>query len=603
MALILGAFYFSSYTFASSWKSAEWLKLGRYHQSIFGYKSEADGPGYFLHSNGRTRPDLEFEALVNGIQSPKVEDPNQHPICRFPARTHYLLKIFPHLKKTEVVCENFEAFRARLSARSVSLVFSSYYLNNPASSFGHTFIRLGKNEYKKLNDETRTELLDTGINYGASTGDAGALTYVLGAFVGYFYGTYNSIPYYYKVREYNDFESRDLWTYHLDFNQQEIDQLVRHIWELGHGDFRYYFLTENCSYHALTMLETIRPGLELVKHLPRAYIIPSDTLKVAVSQKIVKEITYRPSASTQFYRHLKELDENEKMAMKEIAQGKNPRLNLPLEKQALVYDSALSLVDYKFAKEILKEEKDAHALKRPILLKRSEIPLRSSDLNYDTFSQSKPHEGHNSGRLLLGTTFLEDSSFLNVDYRFAFHDFLDYQKSYMPNSRVEMLSMRTISDGKQISLTDVNLADYYSLGAFDEFTKSYSWKLKFGQWQTFRKGDEGLTTHGAVAGYGHSFTTRFVTPFILASFESSYVSEELHKMKFAWGADIGFLTHFSDNLRHSTFYELRFHPWEESTLKNEIRWSNVSYGIGLFHHTQTKLGFSEFGLNMMVYTQ
>jgi hypothetical protein len=603
MALFLGASYFSSYTFASSWKSAEWLKLGRYHKSIFGYKSEADGPGFFLHPDGRTRPDLEFEAIVRGIQSPESDDPNKHPTCRFPARTNFILKTFPHLKKTDILCEKFESFRTRVSAKSISLVFSSYYLNNPASSFGHTFIRLGKNEYNKSNNGIKTELLDTGINYGASTGDAGALTYVLGAFVGYFYGTYNSIPYYYKVREYNDFESRDLWTYHLDFNQTEIDQLVRHIWELGHGDFRYYFLTENCSYHALTMLETIRPGLQLVKHLPENYIIPSDTLKVAVNQKIVKEITYRPSASTQFYRHLEELDENDKKIMKNIVHGKNSPINLTLEKKALIYDSALSFVDYKYAKEIIKEDREAQALKRPILLKRSEILVRSSDLNYDKYSQSKPHEGHDSGRFLLGSTFLENSSFLNLDYRFAFHDFLDFQKSYMPNSRVEMLSMRTITDGRKFSLTDVNLADYYSLGAFDEFTKSYSWKLKFGQWQTFRKGNQGLTTHGAVAGYGHSFTTSLVTPFILASVETSYVSEELHMMKFAYGADIGFLTHFTDNLRHSTFFELRFYPWEETTLKNEIRWSYVSYGFGVFHHAQTKLGFSEFGVNMMVYTQ
>ncbi len=599
----MGAFFFSFSANAESWKAAEWLKLGRYHQTLFGYKSEADGSGFFLHPQGRTRPDFEFEALIKGVQSPPHSDPNNHPVCRFPARTHYLSKILPNLKITDVKCENFDQFRNRVSAKSVSLVFSSYYLNNPASSFGHTFIRLGKNEYKESNNGSTTELLDTGINYGASTGDAGALTYIVGAFVGYFYGTYNSIPYYYKVREYNDFESRDLWTYHLDFNQSEIDQLVRHIWELGHGEFRYYFLTENCSYHALTMLETIRPGLELVKHLPDNYIIPSDTLKVAVKEKIVKDITYRPSASTQFYRHLNDLNEDEKKLMMGIIEIKDLPATLTAEKKAKIYDSALGLVDYKYAKEILKEEKQAQAIKRPILLKRSEIPVRSPDLDYSQFSSNRPHEGHDSGRLLIGSTFLKESRFLNLDYRFAFHDFLDYQKSYMPNSRVEMLSMRSISDGHKISLTDVNLADYYSLGAFDEFTKSYSWKLKFGQWQTFRKGNTGLTTHGAVAGYGHSFTTRFVTPFILGSLETSYVSEDLHKMKIAYGADIGFLTHLTEHLRHSTFFELRFHPWEETILKNELRWSNVNYGIGIFHHAQKKFGFSETGINMMVYTQ
>ncbi len=601
-ALFLGALFLPSISFSADWNSKEWLKLVRYHKTFFGgHESEADGPSFFLHPEGRTRPDLEYQALVKGIQQGIEGDPNKHATCRFPARTAFLLRQHPNLKASQVSCENFEKFRERMSAKSIALVFSSYYLNNPASSFGHTFIRLGKNEYEKRQDGIATELLDTGINYGANTGNANAVTFAVGAFVGLFYGSYNSIPYYYKVREYNDFESRDLWTYHLDFSQAEINQLVRHIWELGHGEFRYYFLTENCSYHALTMLEAIRPGLELVKHLPNHYIIPTDTLKVIVDQKIVKAITYRPSASTYFYHHLNKLDHQEKRYMQDVLAKKSIPASLSNEKKALVYDSTLGLIDYKYAKEILSDEKDAQSLKRPILLARSQIPIRSPELDFSNFTKDRPHEGHDSGRLSLGGSKADHRNVVNLAYRFAFHDFLDYQKSYIPNSRVEMFSFRSVIDGHRFTFTDLNIADYYSLGSFDEYTKSFSWKLKFGQWQTFQKGVSGLTTQGAHAGYGYSYSSRYVTPFLLASLETSYVSESYQKVKLAYGADGGFLLHFTDQIRFSTFYEQRFYPWEETFSKNELRLSNVHHALGLFYNAQTKLGYSEFGLNFMTY--
>ena len=40
------------------------------------------------------------------------------------------------------------------------------------------------------------------------------------------------MPYYRKVKEYGDFESRDLWEYELDLNPEESRFMVEHIWEM-----------------------------------------------------------------------------------------------------------------------------------------------------------------------------------------------------------------------------------------------------------------------------------------------------------------------------------------------------------------------------------
>ncbi|HYY53716.1 MAG TPA: DUF4105 domain-containing protein, partial [Myxococcales bacterium] len=136
-----------------------WLRLGHWRKRLLGgWESEADGPGLFLSPQGKRDPAAELEATLSGffgagdgapLDGKKLADPSlEHPQCRFPARFAWLAATLPiDLERLPPrSCPRFDAFWKRVSARSVTLVFSSYYLNNPASAFGHTFLRLGKEE-------------------------------------------------------------------------------------------------------------------------------------------------------------------------------------------------------------------------------------------------------------------------------------------------------------------------------------------------------------------------------------------------------------------------------------------------------------------------
>ncbi|HEY5678025.1 MAG TPA: DUF4105 domain-containing protein, partial [Myxococcales bacterium] len=112
----------------------------------------------------------------------------------------------------------------------MTLVFSSYYLNNPASAFGHTFLRL--NKAAAAQSGRRFELVDSGIDYAATADTHNAILYAFKGLTGLFQGHWNNYPYFYKVREYADYESRDLWEYDLDLTPQETARLVAHLWEL-----------------------------------------------------------------------------------------------------------------------------------------------------------------------------------------------------------------------------------------------------------------------------------------------------------------------------------------------------------------------------------
>jgi hypothetical protein len=201
----------------------QWLRLGHYRPERFGdgYRSEADGEHFFLARRGQTDPRAELIATLRGFFEPPIDEPAvgeagfaRHPQCRFPARMAFLaeaLQIDPRQLPRQR-CARYVKFLQDLNPRSVTLVFSSYYLNNPASAFGHTFLRFNK---AGMEVGEKRELLDYAINFAADVDTGNSVIYAFKGLFGLFPGTTKRMPYYYKVREYADTESRDIWEYHL----------------------------------------------------------------------------------------------------------------------------------------------------------------------------------------------------------------------------------------------------------------------------------------------------------------------------------------------------------------------------------------------------
>lgn len=590
----------SPHCFAQNWKDLQWIRLLHMNETLTGgHKSEADGPGFFIHKNGKYSPKDELKSLIHELN---VDNPDEdkNAFCQYPARVRWLRSIGYAVPESKVSCTKRDRFRERMSAKSVAIVFSSYYLNNPASSFGHTLIRLGKGSHEDEMNRTATELLDTGINYGANTGNAGPILYSLGGLAGLFVGTFSAIPYYYKVRQYNDYETRDLWTYHLNFSQTEIDFMVDHIWELGQTYFNYFFLSENCSYHVLTVLEAVRPSIDLRQHMPYMYAIPSETLKTLEAEKVVGHHSFRPAPSTAFYHQLNMLSSQEKKDVHRLVFDQKPIGEYSPERKALVYDTALSLVDFKFAKQIMKGDGQAQELKKPLLIARSKIPVRSPDLDFSKVMASAPHLGHGQKRLSLSGINRDGKNYLDTEWRFAFHDVLDRSLGYPPRTRLEIMKMTLRTDGEDYQVRDFYLVDAFTFGKWDMFNKSSSWKVRLGQWQTrYRKQD--LSTQGFLGGYGYSYPFSKFTPYFLVHGESSYVSEEIMKMKFAYGSDAGLIFDLSDTLKYQSSLEWRAYPWNESRFINELRFTNNEYGLGLYHQSYLIDGVQDFGIRSFFY--
>src|SRR5262249_25841967 len=159
--------------------------------------------------------------------------------------------------------------------------FPEAYLNNPPSMFGHTLLRIDAGP-----PGARKDLLAYGVNFSADTGDDGGVNFAWKGILGYYHGRFGIHPYYDIVKQYGDWESRDIWEYELILDPDTVGLLVAHLWELRGVSSDYYFFNENCSSQLLALLEAARPDLQLRARV-RPWVIPADTVRAVAATGLV----------------------------------------------------------------------------------------------------------------------------------------------------------------------------------------------------------------------------------------------------------------------------------------------------------------------------
>lgn len=469
-----------------------WRRLVHYRPGTFsGWTSEADAKSFFVSPDGKDDPEAELEATLRGFFGPEPEDERlEHPYCRFPARLAWLnSKLgFDFTRVPRRSCPRFQDYHQKLQPRSLVLVFSSYYLNNPASAFGHTFLRV--NKLRRGDEEDGLELLDYGIDYSANVDTNNSLVYAFKGLTGMFPGVFRKIPYYLKVREYNDYESRDLWEYELNLTPEQVSMVVAHLWELGSNYFEYYYLSENCSYHVLGALEVANPKLQLLDKLGWP-VLPSDTVKAVKAEPgLVRKVRYRPSNRTQFLARLSRLSATERDLVAGLVDDPDAAFPAELDRasQARVLDTALDLVDFRYARDLVRdpgEEADPEgvAVKQKLLERRAAMQLESEDLVIAPPFRKMPHLGHDSSRLGLGSGHLEGRGYFHtLDLRLALHDLADPAQGYPEEAAIEFLPLRLryYVEDPTLSLEDLSLIRVTSLAPMDRFVRKWSWTVRAG---------------------------------------------------------------------------------------------------------------------------
>lgn len=466
---------------------SEWHNLLHYKRFAWrpGLRSLADDPQFFNAANGKTDPQAELEATLKVFFSDEPEtDRTQNPQCRFIARYHWLkqeLK-FDSRRLPEQPCGRYRRWRDTLNPGAITLVFPAAYLNNPASLYGHTLLRIDARD-----QDERTRLLSYAINYAAATDETNGLVFAVRGLFGGYPGLFGIGPYYVKVREYNDLENRDIWEYELNFDDAEIERLLMHVWELGPIRFDYFFFDENCSYHLLSLFDVARPGLRLTDGFP-AWAIPADTVRAVVEEQgLLRRVTYRPARSTLLQHRQAQLSPEEVALAAELADGATapeaPSLQqLSADRRAAVLELAFEYLEYqRLTGKRLKREAatETGSRLRTLLLARSAVDAAPSPPV--PVPPVRPDEGHGSTRVGITVGSENDRRFTEVRLRPAYHDIYDPEAGYNRGAQIQFFNLVLRDQAAQAwRLERLDLIDIASLSARDALLQPLSWTVNAG---------------------------------------------------------------------------------------------------------------------------
>ncbi|HVV49470.1 MAG TPA: DUF4105 domain-containing protein, partial [Polyangia bacterium] len=461
-----------------------WRLLLHYRPALFGgWTSEAAGAGFFLAGpRGRHDPEAELEASLRAFLAPEPRG-DAHPRCRLPARWDWLQGALgiDAARVPKASCPAFDTWRTGISAESATLVYATAYLNSPASMYGHTFLRLSRSTGEG------NRLLDYIVNFAADVDTDNGIVYAFKGVTGMFPGRFYVMPYYVKVQEYSNIESRDLWEYELSLTPAQVRRLVMHAWETRSADFRYYFFTRNCSYQLLALLEIADPSLHLTEHF-RGTVIPADTVRAVLAEPgLVRRIAARPALVTTMKRRKAALTGAEVDAAKAWATARPGAPAPPLPpgdsppRQALVLDAAYDYLRYDARKasapsELFKQRE------RRLLLARGRLGVPPQEVSTRP-AVDAPETGHDSVRLMLGGgTSDQAGPFETLAIRGALHDYLDDPRGYPEDARLEMgdLRLRFEDRPRAVRLDRLDAIDIVSASPLDPWVHGASWKVWFG---------------------------------------------------------------------------------------------------------------------------
>jgi len=405
-------------------------------------------------------------------------------MCDFPARAMILNEMGLFINSGFDHCIKYLELKNKLNLRVVSLVFSSYFIEKPASAFGHTFFKL--RSYDSTSEDN--DLLDYGADFSATVTTPNPILYGIMGIFGGFDGNFKLMPYYYKIREYNDMESRDLWNYELAFDKRDLELFVAHLFEMQKASFDYYYTGENCSYHILGFVNAIRPDWKLMDQL-NTFVPPIETIYALYeSQNIVTKVAYRSSLNKKVLQRYNHLNQLERKYFFQVTSDDNfnelEKIDDPFTKSN-VTEMASDYYDFKNAPILLGEKNDSYnqAMKKKfqINLIRSKIKEKPFQINQDTELKNAPHLGHKTRRLKIG--YLNENSFkgFELQYKFSLHEYLDRQTGWIPFSKTEMgrLDFRYVEKNRP-RLDKFSLVGIDALKPIGRLSIPLSWRFATG---------------------------------------------------------------------------------------------------------------------------
>lgn len=530
----------------SAYKETSWVALmgGKDSNGVFAkdYIASEDGEEFYLAIDNDHNW-LKNELLIS-IERLLDLNTKQRFICNYPARSFWIQIQFPKYfaDLSFKHCTELIDWSEKFINLHFSLAFASSDYSQPASIFGHTFLALHPSE---------TDYLDGyAINYAANFGDqSNSLSYFFKGLTGVYPGIITASPLYKKIKEYTVENQRDIYFYHLALTSEQKKQVIFTLWERKRAKFDYLFITENCSYAILKILQIIEPTIEIPKGL-FGQVVPFETVKSAQEAALIDSLSVIYASSKKVEVNLQEFSSNDKEILASLVDHKisfeqwlsdDNRISNFIALQYLNLRIQQDDVDRLYARKL-----------RNLFIRR--ILLETNFDNSNSLIQKPPKyadlfQTHLPNRSSIAVKHSNRSAtVVDLNLRWAYHDLLDPVSPLLKSSSVEAFSGTLRVHDDDISLQRLDIISVKSLPHYSSLfprksknlnvalTRSDMTNNKLGLDITWGRGLSSHTSAGNIF-YG------------LMNFEFVYSPELSNSNAIGYSTELGFNGKLSKNTR------------------------------------------------------
>jgi hypothetical protein len=474
---LLFIFYiFSSSNFASDQslvdfsKNKQWLKLLHY-KSVNSSDSYITSPNFFLSKEVINSSIDELKATITAFYLPvnTLESTDNHALCRFPARLNLIqkkLNLSSYGELPTINCASYQTWREQIKDDSISLIFASGYMSNPASMYGHLLLK-----FSAAGDNKRNQLLDTSLNYGAIVPNKeNPLLYVLRGIFGGYDATFSDQQFFKHKHNYGNIELRDMWEYKLALTPEDVALIIEHLWEILPARFDYFFVDENCAYHFAKLIELVLD--ESIISDESLWVLPNSVATGLAettykSKPLLAEVNFIPSRETLLLNYYEQLTAEQRQIASSII---NQNFAFTLENyQVLSDDEKKIIIESLFQYiNVVDKKNELHgelkSAKRKLIGERLKLPAGKSIRYRRNNPNAAPHKVRKPSKFSLGMASINQSKiYSTAGFRMTYFDDLSSSVGRSDFSNLEMVDLEIIADESRFKILKLDVIDISSL--------------------------------------------------------------------------------------------------------------------------------------------
>jgi len=552
-----------------------WSKLLHYENN----HSIINEDEFFLSKNGKS--DLEDE--LNKTIEFFLNDSNS--TCRYPARYKWINSYLSMNLKLST-CRELKKF-LEPEFQKISIVFTAERYNSPSSVFGHTFLKID------------SKSIPYAVNYAATIPDGtDPVTYFFKGASGGFFSHYELLTYNIKDFEYTKEEFRDLINYEINYSQDEVENIMLHMYEIKDTNEDYYFMSRNCSSELLKLIDMGRYDSEIYKEL-NAVTIPIDVVYILQDNNLLDEVSITYSKLKLFNEYVKELSIDEKKMLQQIINRKISTTEIDKSNFSKESKNRIVLAAISYIQMNLMSKKIGHKYTSTLInLIQLEIKYDIKEKKSEDVHLEKNPISNKYHRVKFGSRSLENQKTeLNMGYRYLYSNRFDMLSDEEKHGSVEFLdiSLRYIDD--EVSIDKFTILNMESMPISSEFFTEHTSNFIFGSKRIFY--DKKLYSYGEYA-LGYRFRlNKFFTYRAAIRGGAYYHSEDIYMASGEIATEFNLNSKFISELKYEAnsytdsqqAYNLYLNNYYKLTKESSID-ILLSYKNDIRNYNEVKINYS-----------